>query len=1115
MTTDEVVTGPGIVGENGAAEQEEDTLDGGLPWRVLTVGSIAAAAAVSMAEVSRLAARGLDQLGRAWPINDLLGGGPDILSSYRGWYAVDEVNGWGALLQHYLALDALFIGCYFTVLGGVLLRRPGDSWPLTPLGVVALRRSRPPFGVLRPIAVTILIGLVAADILEGILALVVVGLGAHPVGVVALAGATFVKSCLALGVVVAAVVVVLDPAEVNKTPRDGLAVAFRTVSRQRLLLVPLLVVGAVIIIPKSNILDQAPDIVRGWTDSWPMFVSQGFWALLVLQIWVATSLVLGRAHTHLAARNHGDPDASSTLDCRCRDYVRRVGPAQVPPCRSEQLEKPRLWYWWVPVGVLIVSAGVVAALGGHVEVGRLAIVCLVPATVVLLSQLLRSSTTRRRRAIAASTDTNRSRLKVPLTCPVPLRLFDRSQLSLIMRLGDVFALALVVVAAIGAIRAMVPLLFGDALDQQIGLRTWLLLGAGVLGLGIWGPADWCLRWISEQSKNANAGSVIMALSPRPGAEPPTYVPRLGWVVGFGAVALFGLMCLFPYWIAAAGPLTVFSLGVLTLTAVVAGAGVVARMQPPAELFQFLRLRSTPVLSLFLLIVILAGMVTASTPIHPVRESPPDPVGDDQRTDPRQDLAATITTWAAAQRKRGECLRPGGSATVKTMPMVMIAAEGGGIRAAYWAVESVRKIHGNSCGRTATVFASGVSGGAVGLAVARFNGSPQDVVNTMSGPQALALGLTGLFSRDFAYAATGIAPPVLDDSQSRGWIDRAGLMEDAWNKATESSTPTGWKDAAFLGESAHTGQPAPETPGRLILNSMSVGNACRVWVSEIKLQSPTPLEDRSAKLRCEKTGVSGLRAVDLISDLAEYGQPWDVTRRGCIRRLKVSTAAMLAARFPYVTPSGHVGPCASEESDAIDQLVDGGYLENTGLGTINELGDTWIPTVRQWNANQAALSAAAGKSGKSQRVVIVPLIVYLDNDTGNDRATPNRNITNEFLVPPLAVLRADSGTISDEANLQRSVDLVTPASICSSGDQTCETAVNAIAKRVFYVYPKSGSQISAPLGWTLSEATRQSMRTTADAQADSHCKATAGTDTVTCERGYGLLGDLLTALKNSG
>jgi hypothetical protein len=160
--------------------------------------------------------------------------------------------------------------------------------------------------------------------------------------------------------------------------------------------------------------------------------------------------------------------------------------------------------------------------------------------------------------------------------------------------------------------------------------------------------------------------------------------------------------------------------------------------------------------------------------------------------------------------------------------------------------------------------------------------------------------------------------------------------------------------------------------------------------------------------------------------------------------------MLAARFPYVTPSGHVGQCGRASGDVapLDQLVDGGYLENTGLGTINDLSDIWLPHVRKWNTDELQ---------KPQPKLIVPLVAYLDNATGTDKNAPKRNITNEFLLPPLAKLHAGSDAIADEASLQRASDLVAPDQVCPAGDTFCTSAISKIEGRIYAVYPASRPQ----------------------------------------------------------
>ena len=62
---------------------------------------------------------------------------------------------------------------------------------------------------------------------------------------------------------------------------------------------------------------------------------------------------------------------------------------------------------------------------------------------------------------------------------------------------------------------------------------------------------------------------------------------------------------------------------------------------------------------------------------------------------------------------------------RVRPMIMVAAEGGGIRAAYWTVKGLAAIDSGTggCGAHSTLFSGGASGGSVGLTVARFSGTP--------------------------------------------------------------------------------------------------------------------------------------------------------------------------------------------------------------------------------------------------------------------------------------------------------------------------------------------------------------------------------------------------------
>ena len=123
---------------------------------------------------------------------------------------------------------------------------------------------------------------------------------------------------------------------------------------------------------------------------------------------------------------------------------------------------------------------------------------------------------------------------------------------------------------------------------------------------------------------------------------------------------------------------------------------------------------------------------------------------------------------------------------------MYAAEGGGIRAAYWTSAAIDLVADPaSSGSTRAVcrsamLSSGASGGSVGLSIAsvRDPGTAADAVVAISGPEALGAAADGLIVRDGLYAATGVPLPSLRDPSTEGtdWSDRATLIEQAWSRA---------------------------------------------------------------------------------------------------------------------------------------------------------------------------------------------------------------------------------------------------------------------------------------------------------------------------------------------
>jgi hypothetical protein len=1017
-----------------------------------------------MAEISRLSGSILDSVGQAWSFNELAGFGS--FSSRAGWRAdfTGAIRVRGIFLAVYVAADLAFIYIYW-----ILIR---SFWKRTfPERVPTNRR-------------VLLLILVATDLIEDGLALGTLALREHATALwvfsYLLAGVNTVKSlaCIAVAFMVLRDLLTSGGRSVRRSLRE----AYRLIRQHRFTLVPLAVVSVVSIIPGADILDQVPDIARRWTDGPGNFTLEGGLAVVGLALFTATLFLVGRMRTAAAARRWKEGELSP----------QRVAPLQP----------------WFIVPTVIFLVGVLFKLDG-VPVGlvRLGVVCAVPIAIGAISRHLRKINNER-----AETDQK--------LAPRPPTRWSAEEISLIMRTGDAIAVGLVAVAALAAVRATIPVVLLAA-TRSIEFNVFALVVLVVAGAGIffaWPAASRVLERLGappRSGKFAGMSARLRRLTPVPGEQDPWLLSRLPIICVAVSLTIYVLIGVLPNSFGRFGVLFCWNLALMAVTGIVAGLALVAQRWAPVEVFQFLRLQSTPMLSLMIALVVIAGFVPAAAPIHQVRSNPT--VRPSSLEDNRVDLSMTIDNWAqdrAAQAGSNSCRRTViiNGRTAELMPMLLVASEGGGIRAAEWTVQAMQRIGSDRCAQHAAVFSSGVSGGAVGLTLLRFNSDPDLVATAISNSRALSYGLIGLLVRDFLYAGTGIPLPALDHKSDEGWIDRGGLMEDAWDAAAPKNAAATWQGLQFVGPTPGKAQIRQPVTGPLILNSMSVGNACRVWVSEIKLmeEEPRTASSSDGRLDCDHAGTPGLRSVDLISRYGGFGSA-EVPAEGkdrCLYGLTASTAAMLAARFPYVTPSGHVGECGRADGSTapLDQLVDGGYLENTGLGTINDLSDVWLPRVRAWNTAQLEEAQMEEQRPK----LIVPLVAYLDNAAGTDKNSPKRDITNEFLLPPLAKLHAGSDATADEASLQRASDLVGPDQVCPAGDTFCTSAVSTIEGRIYAIYPASRPQISAPLGWVLSGVSRQAIASALDQQEANSC--TASQNSAVCSRGYSSLRDLKEALK---
>lgn len=572
------------------------------------------------------------------------------------------------------------------------------------------------------------------------------------------------------------------------------------------------------------------------------------------------------------------------------------------------------------------------------------------------------------------------------------------------------------------------------------------------------PADPARRsrtW-AERTARIRDGLVHLVSAAAVSGDPrPGNSRRANWVGAGGAalaVVWILLVSLFPFTFAKLGPVAVlFSL--LGAWSAILGWVILAlgRRRPP-EVFGALRLRSTPIIALATIVPVLIAAVVGSPTLHAVELDPTSSALQ------RDDMKTALERWA-----RDACVTtievPGGE-PVEARILTLIAAQGGGIRAAAWTVNVARELPRVSDCATDSVFLSvGASGGSVGLAVLARRGDQDPGTTTiapLARPDALATDVVGLLGSDLVAELTGLRIPSapIDGSGQFEWRDRAALHADVWGRATggASSGPT----ATGLG--GVFGRIPSDNVGYVIFNSTDSATNCKVVISQLDLTERTGSEGAS----CAGTGAELSNTVDLFDHLG----------RDCGARLTWGTAAMLSARFPFVSPSGRIAdettpPDCTSAWDM--QLLDGGLIDNSALGTTSDLLGELGEQIRAVNAI-------------GEEPPILPVVLFMSNEPGADVAVDSSRTRPEIYAPIAAMNAVPSVQSSPSAWLTRlsgTLDDMCPVA------NSCQAALDALQSEIpggiVSVSPSTTPSVSVPLGWTLSDLSRSRLRLEADQQ----------------------------------
>lgn len=362
------------------------------------------------------------------------------------------------------------------------------------------------------------------------------------------------------------------------------------------------------------------------------------------------------------------------------------------------------------------------------------------------------------------------------------------------------------------------------------------------------------------------------------------------------------------------------------------------------------------------------------------------------------------------------------------PVILVATEGGGVRAAYWTAAVLTSLTDTIDTFDEHTFAiSAVSGGALGSAVydallvrgAGMRTKLDEYTPQGNEHRTLRFAAKQMLSQDSL--APTLAAMMQPDLAQRFvpfplFPDRARALEGGWERAWRGAVARqdGRPDDTFAGGFLAMMRGREDRIPALFLNGTIVETGQRIVASNLDIDDHAGRADQLSE------------AVDLFEAIG-----------GDVR---VSTAVDNSTRFTYVSPAGTLlrakkgdggSPLDCKPGARCEHVVDGGYFENSGSATITDVIEV------------------LGRSKYASR--IQPHVIFIQFRMGTPSPVDSSEYANEVLSPVRA-LAAVRGAHADLASAELKQQIL--------GNYTSFELVQTDA--VF------------PLGWLLADRTRNLM-----------------------------------------
>jgi hypothetical protein len=401
------------------------------------------------------------------------------------------------------------------------------------------------------------------------------------------------------------------------------------------------------------------------------------------------------------------------------------------------------------------------------------------------------------------------------------------------------------------------------------------------------------------------------------------------------------------------------------------------------------------------------------------------------------------------------------------PIVFVTAAGGGIRAAYWTASVLGRLEDCIPEFHKSLFSiSSVSGGSLGAAAfvtlmasrtkkppvvagcnqpipidddARIDGYHQDFLREFFSQDYLAPVLREMLLGDFPRALNPFT------TKQAGVADRGIALEQAWERAWQNTCKEHERTCSHVTSFS---------------TSFSALSRQSEWFPLLFLNGVH--EETGKRLVTSTAHV----VAETFPDATDF---FDLVKHD----VRTSTAVLNSARFPIISPSGTLlrterRPSSSESKRPVGHVIDGGYFDNNGTVTSQEVAIASLQAVRAGQTNQAC------ENSPGRRSVFIEIL----NDTSLTELDSERDdMKNDYtLADYIRELESlDQTPLFDQLLVAvRGLESSRAARAVYSSKSLARFARSACGGHYFVIPLCRGIVPQPALGWMLSEESRSAI-----------------------------------------